>query len=114
MNTETTCERLQWLDYNKVTKQENISVITNTESVQIWDVNEASPKYSFTREKISEALKVYSRVTCFSSPLKWPKFSIFEEEKCRNMLRCSVFPTRRRERSSIIGWFKYAQQVLEH
>jgi hypothetical protein len=60
MNTETTCERMQWLDYNKVTKQENISVITNTESVQIWDVNEASPKYSFTREKISEALKVLS------------------------------------------------------
>jgi hypothetical protein len=51
---------MQWLDYNKVTKQENISVITNTESVQIWDVNEASPKYSFTREKISEALKVLS------------------------------------------------------
>ena len=71
MNTETTCERLQWLNYKKTIKheikQESISVITNTENVQIWDVEEASPRYSFTREKISEALKVFFSFANLSS-----------------------------------------------
>jgi hypothetical protein len=68
MNTETTCERLQWLNYNKAIKQETISVITNTESVQMWDVEEASPRYSFTREIISEALKVKGTLSLQISP----------------------------------------------
>ncbi len=67
MNTETTCERLQWLNYKKTIKQESISVITNTENVQIWDVEEASPRYSFTREQISEALKVFFSFANLSS-----------------------------------------------
>lgn len=40
------------------TKQESISVTTSTENVQIWDVEEASPKHIFSREKIADALRV--------------------------------------------------------
>lgn len=58
MNTETTCERLQWLGYDTKAKQDRISVTTSTENVQIWDVEEASPKHNFTREQIADALKV--------------------------------------------------------
>lgn len=58
LNPETPCERLDWLCYNKKLKQETLSVLTYSEGVQIWNVEEAAPTYSFSRSSITDALRV--------------------------------------------------------
>ena len=55
LNAETSCGRLQWLR-EKPTK--DLSVITHTEEIQIWDIEEGTPRHSFSREQIKTALKV--------------------------------------------------------
>jgi hypothetical protein len=56
LNAETSCGHLQWL--RPIKNVQSISVLTHTEDVQIWTIDEASPLYSFDREKIREGLQV--------------------------------------------------------
>ena len=59
LNSGTSCGRLQWLN-SSTSKTENLSVLTHTEDVQIWDVAEADLRCSFSRDEIKESLKVPS------------------------------------------------------
>jgi len=65
LNSGTSCGRLQWLN-SSISKTENLSVLTHTEDVQIWDVAEAALRCSFTREEIRDSLKRRQTETCYA------------------------------------------------
>ena len=50
LNTESSVSKIRWY------KNMHLSCITHTEVVQLWDIEEAGPEVSFTREQIAEAL----------------------------------------------------------
>jgi len=65
LNSGTSCGRLQWLN-SSTSKTENLSVLTHTEDVQIWDVAEADLRCSFSRDEIKESLKRRQTETCYA------------------------------------------------
>jgi len=66
LNSGTSCGRLQWLNKSKADTEEDVSVITHTEDVQIWDVEEAALRCSFSRDQIKDSLKRRQTETCYA------------------------------------------------
>lgn len=55
LNAEVAAEKLCWLSQGG--KYERLAATTDAETFQYWDIREAAPLHSFTREKIANAMK---------------------------------------------------------
>ena len=69
LNLENCGGRLQWLSHKKAIQ--SLSVLTQTENVQIWDIEEAFPRCSFSRSQIKDSLKVQSLISMILHDNDW-------------------------------------------
>ncbi|XP_066965156.1 WD repeat-containing protein 89 [Macrobrachium rosenbergii] len=58
LNVNVTVDKLTWLKGNG--KYERIGAITDIHSLQFWDIKEASPLHSFSRNDVTESIKCKS------------------------------------------------------
>ena len=55
LNSDVTIDRMTWMKVNE--KYERLAVITDIQSLQYWDIKEAAPLHSFSREQVTESMK---------------------------------------------------------
>ncbi|KAK3885302.1 hypothetical protein Pcinc_010467 [Petrolisthes cinctipes] len=63
MNTEVTVDKLFWL--NSTSGEERIAMLTDVESLQYWDMKEATPLHHFTRQDIATVMKCKDPSECY-------------------------------------------------
>lgn len=63
MNTEVTVDKLFWM--NSTNGEERIAMLTDVETLQYWDVKEASPLHHFSRQDLAVAMKSKHPDDCY-------------------------------------------------
>lgn len=98
LNAEVAAGKLCWLSHGG--KYERLAATTDLETLQYWDIREAAPKYSFSREEIARAMKCQESdesyvvsLTAFSDsddPLIIAGFHTKSESDCLQILRLDL------------------------